>query len=96
MLLSRGQRRIAGKENNGQRRLDAHGKQRLRNGASTGNHLGVCSSAVRLSPLRKALIDSGLGEDLTPVSGMESELKQIMFCAGLRNTGSADVKKSRN
>jgi len=45
------------------------------------------------SPLRKALIDSGLGEDLTPVSGMESELKQIMFCAGLRNTGSDDVKK---
>lgn len=38
------------------------------------------------SPLRKALIDSGLGEDLTPVSGMESELKQLMFCVGLRNT----------
>lgn len=37
------------------------------------------------SPLRRALIDSGLGEDMTPVSGMESDLKQLMFCAGLRN-----------
>ncbi|MGD0022155.1 MAG: insulinase family protein [Smithellaceae bacterium] len=45
------------------------------------------------SPLRKALIDSGLGEDLTPVSGIESDLKQLMFCAGLRNTQSADIQK---
>jgi len=45
------------------------------------------------SPLRQALIDSGLGEDMTPVSGMESDLKQLMFCAGLRNAQSADVEK---
>lgn len=45
------------------------------------------------SPLRKALIDSGLGEDMTPVSGIESDLKQLLFCAGLRNTQSADVAK---
>lgn len=45
------------------------------------------------SPLRKVLIDSGLGEDMTPTSGMESDLKQLLFCAGLRNTQSADVKK---
>ena len=45
------------------------------------------------SPLRKALIDSGLGEDLTPVSGIEADLKQLMFCAGLRNAQSADAKK---
>ena len=45
------------------------------------------------SPLRKALINSGLGEDLTPTSGMESDLKQLLFCAGLRNTKNADVKK---
>ncbi len=51
----------------------------------------LLSSAA--SPLRKALIDSGLGEDLTPVSGMESELKQIMFCAGLRNVKSNDAEK---
>lgn len=51
----------------------------------------LLSSAA--SPLRKALIDSGLGEDLTPVSGMESELKQIMFCVGLRNVKSNDAEK---
>lgn len=41
------------------------------------------------SPLRKALIDSGIGEDLTPVSGMEGDLKQLMFAVGLRNTDSS-------
>ena len=45
------------------------------------------------SPLRKALIDSGLGEDLTPVSGIEADLKQLMFCVGLRNAQSADAQK---
>lgn len=45
------------------------------------------------SPLRKALIDSGLGEDLTPVTGIEGDLKQLMFCAGLRNADSADAEK---
>ncbi|MGA2781931.1 MAG: insulinase family protein [Smithella sp.] len=44
------------------------------------------------SPLRKAMIDSGLGEDLTPISGIEAELKQLLFCAGLRNTQSSDVQ----
>jgi hypothetical protein len=51
----------------------------------------LLSSAA--SPLRKALIDSGIGEDLTPVSGMESDLKQIMFCVGLRNVQSNDGEK---
>lgn len=41
------------------------------------------------SPLRKALIDSGLGEDLTPVSGIEGDLKQLLFAVGLRNVDSA-------
>jgi presequence protease len=45
------------------------------------------------SPLRKVLIDSGLGEDMSPVSGIESDLKQLLFCAGLRNAQSADVEK---
>jgi Zn-dependent M16 (insulinase) family peptidase len=45
------------------------------------------------SPLRQALIDSGLGEDMSPVSGIESDIKQLMFCAGLRNVESADVQK---
>lgn len=35
------------------------------------------------SPLRKALIDSGLGEDLTG-SGLESELRQMMYSVGLK------------
>ncbi|MEN6622228.1 MAG: insulinase family protein [Smithella sp.] len=43
------------------------------------------------SPLRKALIDSGLGEDLTPVSGIECDLKQLSFSVGLRNTDSAEA-----
>lgn len=43
------------------------------------------------SPLRKALIDSNLGEDMSPASGIESDLKQLMFCAGLRNARSADI-----
>ncbi len=45
------------------------------------------------SPLRKALIDSNLGEDMSPVSGMESDLKQLMFCAGLRNVQTSDIGK---
>ncbi|PKN10516.1 MAG: hypothetical protein CVU72_00965, partial [Deltaproteobacteria bacterium HGW-Deltaproteobacteria-7] len=45
------------------------------------------------APLRQALIDSGLGEDMSPVSGMESDLKQLLFCAGLRNVQSADIPK---
>ncbi|MCE5263799.1 MAG: insulinase family protein [Deltaproteobacteria bacterium] len=38
------------------------------------------------SPLRKALIDSGLGEDLSPVTGLERDLRQIAFSVGLRGT----------
>ncbi len=37
-------------------------------------------------PLRKALIDSGLGEDLSPLTGFESDLRQIAFVVGLRGT----------
>jgi Zn-dependent M16 (insulinase) family peptidase len=37
-------------------------------------------------PLRKALIDSGLGEDMSPVSGIERDLKQIAFVVGLRGS----------
>ncbi|MCX5850493.1 MAG: insulinase family protein, partial [Deltaproteobacteria bacterium] len=35
------------------------------------------------SPLRKALIDSGLGEDITG-AGLEDEIRQLYFSAGLR------------
>ncbi len=37
-------------------------------------------------PLRKALIDSGLGEDISPVTGLERDLKQTAFAVGLRGT----------
>jgi len=42
------------------------------------------------SPLRKALIDSGLGEDLAGV-GLESELRQLFFSAGLKGI---DIKNA--
>ncbi len=37
-------------------------------------------------PLRKALIDSHLGEDLSPVTGFERDYKQTVFAVGLRGT----------
>lgn len=43
-------------------------------------HILIGTSA---SPLRKALIDSGLGEDLAGV-GMEGDLRQMMFSTGLK------------
>ncbi len=38
------------------------------------------------SPLRRALIDSKLGEDLDVICGFENEMVQGMFAAGLRKT----------
>lgn len=38
------------------------------------------------SPLQKAIVDSGLGEDLSPVSGLETDLKQMIFSAAVRGT----------
>ncbi len=38
------------------------------------------------APLRKALIDSGLGEDLSPISGLATWYKQLPFVVGLRGT----------
>ena len=37
-------------------------------------------------PLRKALVNSGLGEDLSPISGLEQDLKQTAFVVGLRGS----------
>jgi len=36
------------------------------------------------SPLTRKLIESGIGEDITPVSGLEGEIREILFVAGLR------------
>lgn len=44
------------------------------------------------SPLRKALIDSGLGEDLTG-GGLEDELLQSMFSTGLKGIAVEDAEK---
>ncbi len=40
------------------------------------------------APLRKALIESGLGEDLSPTTGLQAWFKQLPFVVGLRG---ADV-----
>ena len=42
------------------------------------------------SALRKALIDSGLGEDVTG-SGLETEMKQLFFGAGLKGVHERDI-----
>jgi Zn-dependent M16 (insulinase) family peptidase len=39
------------------------------------------------SPLTRTLIESGLGEDLAPVSGLEGEIRETLFVAGLRGLG---------
>jgi Zn-dependent M16 (insulinase) family peptidase len=44
------------------------------------------------SPLTKTLLESGLGEDITPVSGFESEIGETIFVAGLRGVGGGKVK----
>ena len=45
------------------------------------------------SPLTRALIDSGLGEDLSPVSGLEGELRETSFCVGLRGVAGKQAPK---
>ncbi|MEA2108323.1 MAG: insulinase family protein [Pseudomonadota bacterium] len=45
------------------------------------------------SPLRRALIDSGLGEDLDDMTGFETELIQTFFAVGLRKTRPEHAKK---
>ena len=44
------------------------------------------------SPLRKALIDSGLGEDVTG-AGLENELRQLFFSTGLKGIKPGDENK---
>ena len=36
------------------------------------------------SPLSRALLESGLGQDLSPSSGLDTELAELVFTAGLR------------
>ena len=44
------------------------------------------------SPLKKALLDSGLGEDLAGI-GLESNIRQLIFSTGLKGTRARDAKK---
>jgi presequence protease len=48
--------------------------------------LGEALVGHAAAPLRRALIDSGLGEDLSPMSGLETSHKQLPFAVGLRGT----------
>ncbi len=68
---------------------------------SIGNPLDLISlevlSEILLSntgsPLYKAVVDSGLGEDLSPVSGLETDLRELIFSVGIRGTD-PDKKES--
>ncbi len=54
--------------------------------------LGHILIGTPASPLKKALLDSGLGEDLAGV-GMETELRQFIFSTGLKGTRKRHAKK---
>jgi Zn-dependent M16 (insulinase) family peptidase len=45
------------------------------------------------SPLMRALVESGLGEDICPLSGMDDELRESIFAAGLRGVVPEDAPK---
>lgn len=45
------------------------------------------------SPLRKALMDSGLGSSLSDGTGFEGDLRDAMFTAGLKDVSLADADK---
>lgn len=45
------------------------------------------------SPLRKALMDSGLGEALADISGLSTDYREAAFAAGLKGANEADAEK---
>ena len=45
------------------------------------------------SPLTRALVESGIGEDISPVSGLEAELRETLFVVGLRGVG-GDIRQA--
>jgi Zn-dependent M16 (insulinase) family peptidase len=51
-------------------------------GAILSNYL----FSTETSPLKRALVDSGLGEDLDDMCGFDSDLAQCVFSAGLRKS----------
>jgi presequence protease len=42
------------------------------------------------APMQKAIVESGLGEDLSPVSGLDTDTRELVFSFGIRGT---DVEK---
>jgi Zn-dependent M16 (insulinase) family peptidase len=54
--------------------------------------LGHILIGTPASPLRKALLDSGLGEDLAGI-GMETELRHFIFSTGLKGTRKRHARK---
>jgi presequence protease len=54
--------------------------------------LGHILIGTPASPLRKALLDSGLGEDLAGI-GMETELRHLIFSTGLKGTRKRHAKR---
>lgn len=47
------------------------------------------------SPLHKAILDSRLGEDISPLSGLEADLAQAVFTVGLRGTDPEKMEEFR-
>ena len=45
------------------------------------------------SPLSKALLNSGLGEDLSPHTGLDSDMRYLLFSVGLRGVKKGSEKK---
>jgi len=46
------------------------------------------------SPLTRTLIESGIGEDISPVSGLEGEIREVLFVAGLKGVEGDPAKMS--
>ncbi|MDO5576953.1 MAG: insulinase family protein, partial [Fibrobacter sp.] len=58
-----------------------------------GKVIGHYLLATESSPLKRALVDSGLGEDLDDISGFDSDLVQTQFAAGLRKCDPKNAEK---
>ena len=59
----------------------------------TGVVLGHYLLGTESSPLKRALIDSGLGQDLDDASGFDIEAIQSVFIAGLRKARPEHAEK---
>ncbi|MBT3271817.1 MAG: peptidase M16, partial [Spirochaetales bacterium] len=44
------------------------------------------------SPMQKAIVESGLGEDLSPVSGLDTDTRELVFSFGIRGSDPERIK----